>query len=86
MVLSTVSCCDLSLNVVMYHTFNAIGLAVTIELDVQVKELLQHRTGANALAQQGAGGRNAVEVMGLQKVYRASNTRYIPSTPHKHTL
>ncbi|KAL3145244.1 hypothetical protein ABBQ32_000989 [Trebouxia sp. C0010 RCD-2024] len=41
----------------------------------RVKELLQHRTGPTALAQQAPGARNAVEVMGLQKVYRASNTR-----------
>lgn len=42
---------------------------------MQVKDLLQHRTGATALAQQGAQGRNAVEVMGLQKVYRVSNAK-----------
>lgn len=52
-----------------------VELGVTLKLAVQVKDLLQHRTGPTALAQQGAQGRNAVEVMGLQKVYRASNAR-----------
>ena len=42
---------------------------------LQVRELLQHRTGATALAQQTAGTRNAVEVLGLQKVYRSSTSR-----------
>ena len=42
----------------------------------QVRELLQHRTGATALAQQTAGARNAVEVLGLQKVYRSSKSRH----------
>lgn len=51
------------------------GLLLSMHLGVQVKELLQHRTGPTALAQQGVGGRNAVDVMGLQKVYRASNTK-----------
>ena len=44
-------------------------------LHVQVQELLQHRTGSNALAQQSDAGRNAVEVMGLQKVYPAKKGR-----------
>ncbi|KAL0019978.1 hypothetical protein WJX79_005180 [Trebouxia sp. C0005] len=43
--------------------------------EARVQELLQHRTGANALAQQSPGGRNAVEVLGLQKVYRTSKAR-----------
>lgn len=43
--------------------------------EARVRELLQHRTGANALAQQSYGGRNAVEVLGLQKVYRTSKAR-----------
>lgn len=51
------------------------SLHTSMHLNVQVKELLQHRTGPTALAQQGLGGRNAVEVMGLQKVYTASNTK-----------
>ena len=44
---------------------------------MQVQELLQHRTGSNALAQQSDAGRNAVEVMGLQKVYPAKKGRSV---------
>ena len=57
---------------------HALHVAVLIAevLWLQVRELLQHRTGATALAQQTAGTRNAVEVLGLQKVYRSSKSRH----------
>ena len=53
---------------------------------MQVQELLQHHTGANALAQQSSVGRNSVEVLGLQKVYRTSKARYALAHPDSSQL
>lgn len=63
-----------------------VWLAWATAVPLQVQELLQHRTGANALAQQSDAGRNAVEVMGLQKVYPGKRSRSACTTVPSLTL